>query len=356
MTPHARRLLPYVPEKLPVKLAPDKKLLDSTRQALKDYDALLSQAACPKELFYILALQETIATTQLSTHSMHLNHYLRAALTKDTSHPAVDTISDTLLAFEQAAKTLKTRPISKSILCKIHSSIKKHTATPRSALGEYRTKQNWIGAKGCSLAEAYFLPPSPKDVIRSMKQLIAYAHRPAQDPLLQLALIVAQILIIHPFMDGNGRVARMSIPLILFTSGVLASPYFFMSRYIQKHRLDYLRTLYDITDEDNWLNWVHFFLKGLKIQAKREGKKVERLLKRWDQVEEKLKGIKTPLLRRRILKFLFTHPLFTSLALQQALHCSCLKGDQIIATLHKLKLIEPYRTKKLKGWIFQPLS
>ncbi|MBY0530117.1 MAG: Fic family protein [Rhabdochlamydiaceae bacterium] len=356
MAPHTQRLLPYVPEKLPVKLAPNKQLLRSAHLAMKRYNALLLQAECPKELLHFLVLQETIATTQLSTHSMHLRPYLEKLLMQSEKDPAVDTISDTFFAFDRAARKLKTHVLSKSLLCEMHAAIKRHTATVKSALGQYRSKQNWIGAKGCSLSEAYFLPPTPDGVKKGMKQLITFANCATEDPLLQLAQVIAQILIIHPFMDGNGRVARMSIPLILYTSGALASPYFFMSRYIQQHRLDYLRTLYDITDEDNWLNWTHFFLKGLKCQAEREGRKVERLLMRWGAVEEALKEISTPRLRHRIQKFLFTHPLFTPTVFQQALDCSDSKRDLLISTLHRLKVIAPYRTKKLRGWVFQPLK
>ncbi len=167
-----------------------------------------------------------------------------------------------LEAFQYASKEIIESPLSKKMICKIHKILKKNTA-PKSSLGNYRTRQNWIGPKGCKIEEAYFCPPEANKVEKLMEHLIKYTQKSTKEPLLQLALIFAQLLIIHPFMDGNGRVARILVPIFLYKKKVIPSPCIFLSGYFQKHRLKYMQTLLKTTKENNWECWIVFFLKGI---------------------------------------------------------------------------------------------
>ena len=175
-------------------------------------------------------------------------------------------LSDTL-PLNLAVKRFAKHPLSTELICKIHKAIKSKTPYAKEA-GKLRTRQNWIGPKGCSIDEAYFYPPEPKKVPRYMKKLHTYLHSKEKDLLVQLAIYFAQLLIIHPFMDGNGRVARAIIPLFLAEKKLIPAPLFFMSTYFKKHRLQYLKKLYAITEEGQWTEWVLFFLKGIIEQGK----------------------------------------------------------------------------------------
>ncbi len=167
-------------------------------------------------------------------------------------------------AYQHAAK----KPLSKKLLCTLHQKIQRGTLT-RAELGDYRKKQNWIGPQGCLIDEAYFYPPSPRQVPVLMRELLSYAKKSTQEPLLQLALIFAQLLIIHPFMDGNGRLARVLISLFLYRKNCLPIPLFFMSHYFMRHRLRYFQTLYKTTEKNRWEEWIVFFLKGVNSEAKK---------------------------------------------------------------------------------------
>lgn len=102
-----------------------------------------------------------------------------------------------------------------------------------------------------------------------MENLLQYMRKQEADPLVQLAIAFAQLLIIHPFMDGNGRVGRVMIPLFTYKKGVTSKPILHLSRYFKKHRLAYFEKLFAITTNKMWEEWIRFFLKGVIVESER---------------------------------------------------------------------------------------
>lgn len=161
----------------------------------------------------------------------------------------------------------KQPPLSIPFLCALHRLVK--IDAPKKDAGHIRTRQNWIGPEGRPKEEAYFFPPKPSDVKPALHALLKYLRQEG-DPLLQLAIGMAQFLIIHPFMDGNGRVARLLIPYYLMRRGL---PPLYLSAYFKSTRLQYLKTLYDISAEGNMDGWIAYFLKGIRVTAQKAVKK-----------------------------------------------------------------------------------
>jgi len=182
-------------------------------------------------------------------------------------------IQDYLAALSWASQAINRSTFSKKQTCHIHRIMKRATS-PKEDLGRYRKRQNWIGPNDCSIEEAYFYPPKHTHVPRMMQQLFCYMKKKEEEPLLQLALAFAQLLIIHPFMDGNGRIARIWIPLFLYKKKILPSPSLFLSHYFKQHRLKYFQTLFQTSDENKWENWIAFFLKGIILESKRVTKRL----------------------------------------------------------------------------------
>ncbi len=146
----------------------------------------------------------------------------------------------------------KKKPITFSLILKMHKKIIRNSKDA----GKFRTRQNWIGPEGCSKEEGYFFPPSHKSVPKYMKNLKHYINGRDKDRLVQLAIFFAQLLIIHPFTDGNGRLARALVPVILRKK-------FDMTSYFKKHRLKYFEKLFQISEADDWEGWIRFFLEGI---------------------------------------------------------------------------------------------
>jgi Fic family protein len=160
------------------------------------------------------------------------------------------------------------RRLGAQFFCKIHAQIKKDgPASPDT--GRLRNRQNWIGAEGCEIEEAYFYPPKPREVRPLLRNLESYLAKSDLDPLVQMAIAFAQFLIIHPFMDGNGRVARVLVPVYACQTKLLSHPALFLSEYFEAHRIDYFQKLFWISEKRKWEEWIAYFLKGVISQAQK---------------------------------------------------------------------------------------
>lgn len=134
--------------------------------------------------------------------------------------------------------------------------------------GEFRTEQNWIGPKGCSLDSASFVPPNPQDMMNGLRALEDYMHRESDlDPLLRASLIHYQFETLHPFADGNGRIGRLLILLNLLDQGVIDAPYLCPSYQLNLFRSHYYDALQHIREEGDYETWLKFFLRVIEAAA-----------------------------------------------------------------------------------------
>ena len=241
-------LAPFIPQCLPLRKLKHRhfqKELKRALAALARFETLLGTHTSAT-LFPTLLLLESkaaLAAQRLKKGEKEpLLHYCRAV--------------------KKGVRDIKTKQISKHLLCALHKHVK--WGFKNANAGQYRTKQNWIGAKHCTKEEADFLPPTVKQMHRSMQNLLLYCNRKSKEPLVQIAICVAQLLIIHPFMDGNGRLARIFATLLIYKKNLLPYPLLFLSPYFQTHRKAYIRKLYEITEKGKWEEWILFFLKGVR--------------------------------------------------------------------------------------------
>jgi len=243
-------------------------------------------------------------------------------------------------AFLWGCKNIQKSSLNEELLCTIHKKSKRGT-THKADLGVYRNRQNWIGPQGCKIEDAYFYPPAENEVKGLMRRLFSYAKRHDREPLLQLALIFAQVLIVHPFMDGNGRVARILIPLFLYWKKIIPVPLLFMSRYLLRHRLKYFQALFKTTAENKWEAWVIFFLKGIIIEMKRTLHLFNQIVSLHNEIK-----LEFPKLGRGTVFFLFQNPVFSTSSFRKA------KGDQYsLKQLGRSKIIKEKNGK----YYFSPL-
>jgi Fic family protein len=138
------------------------------------------------------------------------------------------------------------------------------------APGEYRSIQNFIGPEGCTLKTATFVPPQPQLVDSYMSNLENYINNPNDNlqSLVRIAIIHAQFETIHPFLDGNGRIGRILIPLYLYDVNLINSPNLFISEVLEKDKHKYYRLLNGTRKEGNgWDEWIKFFLQSVNKQV-----------------------------------------------------------------------------------------
>ena len=162
---------------------------------------------------------------------------------------------------------LDSLPLSLRLIREVHErlmrGVRGDTATP----GEFRRSQNWIGPPGCSLSEASYVPPPADELMACLDALERFLHDDTLPPLIHAGLAHAQFEAIHPFLDGNGRVGRLLITLLLVQREVLPSPLLYLSAYFEETREEYYARLLAVTREGAWEKWLIYFLRGVRLQA-----------------------------------------------------------------------------------------
>jgi Fic family protein len=171
-------------------------------------------------------------------------------------------------ALEYGLQRLDTLPVSLRLIRECHARLMEGVRGEHATPGEFRTRQNWIGRPGCLLNEADFVPPPPSEMRGALDALERYVHEGNDDPdLVRLAFIHYQFEVTHPFVDGNGRIGRLLVSLLLVHWGLLPLPLLYLSAFFERHRDEYYDLLMAVSERGAWKEWVEFFLSGVAEQA-----------------------------------------------------------------------------------------
>jgi Fic family protein len=254
---------------IPAPLPPDpplrkdqelERLLSSADQALGRLDGAGALLPDADQFVAMYVRQEAVMSSQiegkLSTLQDVITHESGGDAPQDVREVVnyVSALNHGLALFEKL-------PLSLRMIREIHRVLMDGSdRTP----GDFRTTQNWIGAPGSNLNTATFVPPPPHEMMQALGDFEKFLHQRDMPVLLHCALAHAQFETIHPFLDGNGRVGRLLITLLLCERGVLRRPLLYFSRYLLSNRAEYYRRLSGIRHEDGWESWVKFFLRGVE--------------------------------------------------------------------------------------------
>lgn len=158
-------------------------------------------------------------------------------------------------------------PITVELLCEMHDRLLSGVRGDEADPGELRTTQNFIGSTPY-IQDARYVPPPPNEIPDLLEDLLGYANQETNlHPLLRIGLIHYQFETIHPFLDGNGRLGRLLISLLLQRDGLLPEPYLYLSSYFNARRSDYVDHLLSVSQHGEWEEWLLFFLRGVQSQA-----------------------------------------------------------------------------------------
>jgi Fic family protein len=244
---------PYVPDTLPLSDLDYRLLLPLVGQAnaeLARYDGLLQGIPNPAVMLSPLTTQEAVLSSRIEGTQATVDEVLEqeAGLLKEgEKFRDIQEISNYRQALFAARNYLKDYPIRLSFVRELHrilmDSVRGQDKTP----GEFRRDQNWIGAYGCPIEQASFVPPNPMQLPDHLQAWERYLDSDDIDFLLQTAVVHAQFELLHPFKDGNGRIGRILIPLFLYQKRVLSQPMFYLSEYLESHRDEYYAFLPRVT-------------------------------------------------------------------------------------------------------------
>lgn len=186
-------------------------------------------------------------------------------------------VANYVVALEHGIPRLRTLPLSLRLVRELHQKLLRGVRGDTAVPGEFRQTQNWIGRAGCPLAEASYVPPPPDRVMECLGAWEAFLHDDSLPPLVQAALAHSQFEAIHPFLDGNGRVGRLLITLLLVTRGVLPSPLLCLSAWFDATRSEYYARLLGVTERGEWEEWLAYFLSGVAEQAEDALGRIQRI-------------------------------------------------------------------------------
>jgi Fic family protein len=288
-------------------------------------------------------LSSRIEGTQASLSDLFYLEAVRTAPTKPDSD--VGEVRNYVRALEHGLKRLSALPVSLRLMKEIHAELMRCVRGEHLTPGEFRRTQNWIGPAGCTLNEAKFVPPPPEDLMKSLSDLEKYLHTPSALPLVvRLALIHYQFETIHPFLDGNGRIGRLLLILLLCAENVLPQPMVYLSAYFERHREKYYQLLLSTSQDGRWSEWVSFFLRGVAEQSRDAIKRSEKLLALWHQYRKRVQAVRSSALPLILVDELFKRPYLTFSAAREVLGVTFRS-----AQLNVRKLIAAGILKELPG-------
>ncbi|HEY1686231.1 MAG TPA: Fic family protein [Tepidisphaeraceae bacterium] len=207
--------------------------------------------------------------------------------------------------------------------------------------GEFRRIQNWIGPVRCTLENATYVPPPPEKLAACLDAFERFVNTPNSIPLLvRLAMVHYQFEAIHPFEDGNGRVGRLLISLLLDSERAIAHPVLYLSAYFEKHRNQYYELLRDVSQKGTWIEWITFFLRGVSeqsIDAVERAAKLTALRNSWALRCQKAR---TSALLVKLVDGLFNNPFITLSRAAELLEVRPQSAQNNINQLIKMDILE----------------
>jgi len=289
----------FIPNALPpcppLEISPElQDLLDKALLALGRLDSISMLLPDTSLFLYMYVRKEAVLSSQIEGTQSSLTELLLFEMDAAPGVPLDDVqeVSNYVASMNRGLKRIREGlPLSLRLIKEIHAVLLSKSRGSDKGPGEFRRSQNWIG--GTRPGNALFVPPPANEVLNCMGELEKFIHDKPQrtSTLIKAALVHAQFETIHPFLDGNGRLGRLLITLLLCSEGVLGEPLLYLSLYFKTHRQQYYDLLQAARTEGNWEKWVEFFITAVKETAEQAVQTVNKLMKIADEDREKIKTI-----------------------------------------------------------------
>ncbi|MBS0325048.1 MAG: Fic family protein [Proteobacteria bacterium] len=330
-------------------------LLERANRALGRLDGLSSLLPDPQLFLYQYVRKEAVLSSQIEGTRSSFSDLL---LFEDAETPGVPLddvreVSNYVAAMEHGLARLREGfPLSLRLVREIHGVLLRKGRGAGKSPGAFRTTQNWIA--GTRPGNALFVPPPPDRVIECMGAWEKFLHGdPEPTPtLIKAALAHVQFETIHPFLDGNGRVGRLAITLLLCAEQALAQPLLYLSLYFKTRRTEYYDWLQRVRTEGDWEGWLRFFLTGVVETAEQATGAAKRLLELFAadraRIEKLGRAAASPL---RVHELLRRHPLVSPRRAAIELQLSAPTVHAALETLAKLGVVRE-TTGRQRGRVF----
>lgn len=311
----------FVPNPLPpdppIRLTDrDHDLIEKANRALGRLDGITMLLPDVSLFLYFYIRKEAVLSSQIEGTQSSFSDLLlhEEDLAPGVPLDDVQEVSNYVAAMSHGLKRLSEDhfPLSLRLIREVHTVLLAKGRGSDKTPGEFRRTQNWLG--GTRPGNARFVPPPPDHVARCMDNLEKFLHdQPQRTPvLLKTALAHVQFETIHPFLDGNGRLGRLLITLILCAEDALAQPLLYLSLFFKQHRQEYYDRLDAVRFSGDWLGWLRFFLEGVEQTARQAADTAGRILRLFDEDRHRVEDLgRKAWSVRRVLDLLRQHPITT---------------------------------------------
>jgi len=319
----------YVPNPLPPKLAWTPGLviaLSDADRALGELSGLGRSIPNPRLLMIPFVRREAVLSSRIEGTQASLSDlyaYEAAQLPLSEQAPDVREVYNYVQALEYGLERLRTFPLSLRLIREIHEHLMTGVRGEHQTPGEFRRSQNWIGPPGCTLNDATYVPPPVPEMLEALDVFERFLHAPSSlPPLARMGLIHYQFEAIHPFLDGNGRVGRLLVTLLLCAWNLLPEPLLYLSAYFVAHQQSYYDLLLSVSQQGSWETWLTFFLNGISSQARDAVVRARRMQNLREDYREQFQTARAAARLLQVVDLLFARPLLTVHQVEDTLNVS----------------------------------
>lgn len=303
-----------------------------------------------RDVFISMYVQkEAVVSSQIEGTQASLTDVLQKNKGSNEKKIETEEIVNYVHALNYGITKLEELPISVRYLKEIHSILLNGVRGNSKNPGELRHSQNWIGPTGCTLSNATYIPPSVDIMHEALSDLEKYINCDSNIPsLIKIALIHYQFETIHPFLDGNGRLGRLLIPLCLKDNRILEYPLLYLSLYFKQNRTEYYGLLMDVRLKGHYEAWIKFFLKGIIETSKNAYHAIMAIIRIKNKTSKLIDSmnVKSKSKYYDAMKYLYSHPYFNSKDIQMELQVSKPTALKIVENLSELKIISKTADKE----------
>jgi Fic family protein len=313
-------------------------------------------------------LSSRIEGTQASLSDLYAYEAVQKTavqLTMFEPPPDVHEVYNYVRALEYGLDRLQSLPLSLRLIREIHARLMEGVRGEHGTPGEFRRSQNWIGPPGCSLEDAAFVPPPVPEMKEALGAFERFLHVASDlPPLARLGLVHYQFEAIHPFLDGNGRIGRLLITLLLCAENLLSEPLLYLSAYLESHRQTYYDRLLAVSQQGAWEAWLIFFLRGVAAQAQDAVVRAQRLQDLRERYREQFQSERAAGRLLQTVDLLFAQPVTTMPQISEALGVNYATATSYINRLEDATILREitgqarnrvYRADEVLAAIEEPL-
>lgn len=293
-------------------------LLGPASAALARYNGTIAAIQNTSVLLTPLTTQEAVLSSKIEGTQATMGEVLEYEAEGDSQDLSIERKADIneVLNYRQAMwhalDLLDELPLCQRVIKESHRVLLSGVRGQGKSPGEYRRIPNWIGPAGCEIDNAKFVPISADKLPEAMNKWENFIHEEAPDRLVQLAFLHAEFEAIHPFLDGNGRLGRMCVPLFMFKTGLIHKPMFYISAFFEKNRDEYYERLLSISRDNDWTGWCEFFLLAVTVQAQKNQQKASDILYLYETKKTQFVDLTHSQYSIHALDFIFARPIFKS--------------------------------------------